>query len=195
LSTQELGLLDVPKASDWRRWLRENHLTSRGVWLVYHRSSSGVQSISYDESVDEALAVGWIDSVIRRIDGEKYARKFTPRRPGSVWSKSNIDRVERLRREGKMTRWGVESFAKRTGRVSLLEKFNARGARGAEVPEDFEEALRGNAQAWANFQRMAPSHRKRYLLWIAGAKKAETRQRRVAEAVVLIGRNVKDLMK
>ena len=173
----------------------ENHRTSKGVWLVYHRSGSRVPSISYDDSVDEALAFGWIDSVIKRIDGEKYARKFTPRRPGSVWSKFNIARVERLRRDGRMTRWGLEAFEKRTGRVSLLERFNAQGARGAEVPKDFAEALRANALAWANFQRMAPSHRKRYLLWIAGAKTVATRERRIAEAVVLVGKNVKNLMK
>jgi uncharacterized protein YdeI (YjbR/CyaY-like superfamily) len=195
LGIAELGTLDVPEASKWRSWLGENHLTSQGVWLVYHRSGSRVPSISYDESVDEALAFGWIDSIIRRIDGEKYARKFTPRRPGSVWSKFNIARVERLRKEGRMTKWGLEAFQKRTGEVSLLERFNARGARAVEVPEDFEKALQANARAWANFQRMAPSHRKRYLLWIAGAKKAETRKRRISEAVVLVGKNVKNLLR
>ncbi len=119
---------------------------------MYHRIGSRVPSISYDESVDEALAFGWIDSIIRRIDGEKYARmSSTPRRPGSVWSKFNIARVERLRKEGRMTKWGLEAFQKRTGEVSLLERFNAQGARAVEVPKDFEEALQANARAWANF--------------------------------------------
>ena len=195
LGARELGLLDVQKASEWRLWLKKNHLKSQGVWLVYHRSGSGIPSISYEESVDEALAFGWIDSVIRRIDEERYARKFTPRRPGSVWSESNIERVGRLQKDGMMTEWGLEAFAKRTGRVSFLEQFNARGAGAAKVPKDFAEALRADAQAWANFQRMAPSHRKRYLLWIADAKKAGTRQKRIAEAVVLVGKNVKNLMK
>jgi len=162
---------------------------------VYHKSGSKVPTISYEESVDEALAFGWIDSVVKRIDEERYARKFTPRRPGSIWAKSNIARVRRLRREGRMTKWGLEAFEKRTGRRSLLETFNAQGARGAEVPEDFARALQANAQAWANFQRMAPSHRKRYLLWIADAKKAETRERRIGEAVALVVKNVKNLMK
>jgi uncharacterized protein YdeI (YjbR/CyaY-like superfamily) len=195
MEAPELGTLDVPDASKWRTWLKENHLTSRGIWLVYHRSGSLVPSISYDESVDEALAFGWIDSIIRRIDGEKYARKFTPRRPESIWSRFNIARVERLRKEGRMTKWGLEAFEKRTGQVSLLEKFNAQGARGAEVPKDFAKALQANARAWENFQRMAPSHRKRYLLWITGAKKAETRRRRIAEAVLLVEKNVKNLLK
>lgn len=191
----ELGMLDVPKASEWRSWLKENHLTSQGIWLVYHRSGSQVPSISYEESVDEALAYGWIDSVIRRIDGEKYARKFTPRRAGSIWSRSNITRVERLRQEKRMTKWGLEACESRTGRVSLLEKLNAQGNEGTMVPKDFEDALRANTQAWRSFRRMAPSHRKRYLMWIAGAKKPETRQRRIAEAVLLVRKNVKNLMK
>jgi len=195
LGKAELGTLDVSEGSKWRSWLEANHLVSQGIWLVYHRSGSHVPSISYDESVDEALAFGWIDSVIKKIDDEKYVRKFTPRRPGSVWSKYNIARVKRLRREGRMTKWGLEAFEKRTGRVSLLEKFNARGARGDEVPKDFGRALQANARAWSNFQRMAPSHRKRYLLWIAGAKKAETRRRRIAEAVLLVGQNVRNLLK
>jgi uncharacterized protein YdeI (YjbR/CyaY-like superfamily) len=195
MGTPQLVSLEVQEASEWRAWLAENHLTKQGVWLIFHRSGSGTPSISYEDAVDEALAFGWIDSIIKRIDGEKYARKFTPRRPGSIWSKSNITRVERLRVQGRMTEWGLRAFKRRTGRISLLERFNAREAQGAEVPMDFAKALRANRQAWANFQRMAPSHRKRYFVWIAGAKKPETRQRRIAEAVLLVGKNVKNLLK
>jgi uncharacterized protein YdeI (YjbR/CyaY-like superfamily) len=192
MAAPQLPTLDVPEVGGWRAWLAENHLTKQGVWLVFHRSGSGIPSISYEDAVDEALAVGWIDSIIRRIDDERYARRFTPRRPGSIWSKSNIARVERLRKGARMTAWGMEAFEKRTGRISLLEKFNAQGA---EVPKDFEMALKADKRAWANFQRMAPSHRKRYLIWLAGAKKAETRRRRIAEAVLLVGKNVKNLLK
>jgi uncharacterized protein YdeI (YjbR/CyaY-like superfamily) len=149
-------------------------------------------SISYDDSLDEALTFGWIDSVIRKMRDEKYARKFTPRRPGSIWSKINIDRVERLQRERRMTKWGLEAFEKRMGEVSMLEKVNAEGA---AVPPDFESALRRNKRAWENFKRMGPSYRKRYLIWISGAKKPETRQNRIAEAVVLVARDVKALLK
>jgi len=159
---------------------------------VYRKRESGLPSISYDDSLDEALAFGWIDSVIRKMDSERYARKFTPRRPGSVWSKFNIARVERIKREGRMTKWGLEAFEERKGEVSMLEKINAEGA---AIPPDFEGALKRNKRAWANFQRMGPSYRKRYLIWISGAKKPETRQNRIAEAVVLVARNVKALLK
>jgi uncharacterized protein YdeI (YjbR/CyaY-like superfamily) len=167
-------------------------LTNPGIWLVFHRAGSGVSSVSYDEALDEALAYGWIDSMIRKVDEWSYVRKFTPRRPGSIWSKLNIARVERLRREGRMTKWGLEAYNIRTSEISVLEKVNAEGA---VVPQDLEEALRKNRRAWANFQRMPPSHRKRYLIWIGGAKRPETRQKRIAEAVVLISRNVKNLLK
>jgi len=187
-----LETLDVNDRSGWRSWLKKNRLAKQGVWLVYHRKGSGRPSISYEDSVDEALAFGWIDSVIKKIDEKKYARKFTPRRPGSVWSKYNLERVKKLTAEGRMTEWGLEAYEKRTGEVSLLEQFNAGPV---EVPKDLEAALRKNKRAWENFGRFGQSHRKRYLIWISGAKKPGTRRKRIAEAVILISRNVKNLMK
>ncbi len=188
----EFEFLKVSGVSEWRSWLREHHATKQGVWLIFHRAGSQSPSVSYNEALDEALTYGWIDSVIKKIDNERYARRFTPRRPGSIWSKFNIDRVNRLRREGKMTKWGLKPFMNRTGKVSMPEKVNTEGA---VVPKDFVSALRKNGVAWSNFERMAPSHRKRYLVWIAGAKRTETRQRRIAEAVILVSKNVKNLMK
>jgi len=187
-----LEALDVGGAEDWREWLREHHLDSEGVWLIFHRSGSGVKSIAYEGAVEEALAFGWIDGIIKKVDDRKYARKFTPRRQGSVWSKSNIERVERLRSQGKMTWWGLKAFDERTGKVSTLERFNAGQV---AVPDGFEAALRRNGRAWANFQKMAPSHRKRYFLWVSEAKKPETKKKRIAEAVRLVEKNVKDLLK
>ena len=187
-----LGALDVSDAAGWRSWLKRNHLAKQGVWLVYHRKGSERPSISYEDSLDEALAFGWIDSMIKKIDEERYARKFTPRKPGSVWSKYNLERVRKLTAEGRMTKWGLEAFEKRTGEISLLEQLNAKPTR---VPKDLEAALKKNKLAWENFGRFGPSYRKRYLIWISDAKKPETRKRRIAEAVVLISRNVKDLLK
>ncbi|HXW95883.1 MAG TPA: YdeI/OmpD-associated family protein [Nitrososphaerales archaeon] len=176
----------------WVHWLREHHLDRQGVWLIFHRQNTGTKSISYSESLDGALAYGWIDSIIRKLDDTRYARKFTPRRPGSVWSKSNSERVQELLRQGKMTRWGLDAYEKRNGEVSLLERFS-KGE--VAVPAEFEAALRLNQRAWKNYQRMAPSYRRRYLLWISGAKRPETRRKRIAEAVQLIAENSKDLLK
>ena len=188
----ELGSLDVSKAAEWRVWLAKNHSKEKGVWLVFHKQ--GLPTITYDAALDEALAFGWIDSVIRKIDDKSYVRKFTPRQPWSRWSSSNISRIERLREEGRMTRSGLEAFAKRTDEISLLERFNQEGEK-VKIPRDLENALRKNKKARANFEHFAPSHRKRYLIWIAGAKKSETRKRRIAEAVMLISENRKNLLK
>jgi uncharacterized protein YdeI (YjbR/CyaY-like superfamily) len=187
-----LKVLDVAKVEGWRRWLQTNRLSEPGVWLVFHNRESGLPSITYDEALDEALAFGWIDSIIKKLDGRSFARKFTPRRPWSIWSSSNIARVERLKKEGRMTEWGLQAFEKRTGEISLLEKFNREGI---STPKDLENALRKNKKAWFNFERFAPSYRKRYLMWISGAKSPETRKKRVKEAVALISKNVKNLLK
>ena len=184
-----LETLEVEDAPGWRAWLRDNHLTKRGVWLVFRK---GAKSIGYDEAIDEALAYGWIDSIIRRVDDSRYVRKFTPRNPWSIWSALNIDRVKKLTAEGRMTRWGLDAFAKRTSEISRLERVNADGLR---MPSDLLKALRANPTAWNNFKDFAPSHRKRYAMWITDAKKPETRKKRIAEAVELVSRNVKDLLK
>jgi uncharacterized protein YdeI (YjbR/CyaY-like superfamily) len=186
----EFGSLDVSEAEDWRSWLAKNHSKEKGVWLVFHKK--GLPTINYGEALDEALAYGWIDSVIKKIDDESYVRKFTPRRPWSIWSSSNISRVEQLKKEGRMTKQGLEAFTKRTGEISMLEKANREGI---SVPKDLEDALRKNRKAWANFERFGPSHKKRYLIWIAEAKKSETRKKRIDEAVRLISENLKNLLK
>lgn len=184
--------IEVASSLEWRSWLRENHLEKQEVWLVFRKKKSAEPSISYSEALDEALAYGWIDSLVRKLDEERYARKFTPRRPGSIWSTLNIERVRRLAREGRMTSWGLKAFENRTGEISLLEKVNAEGIR---LPKDLIEALRKNKTAWTNFQNFTPSYRKRYLIWISGAKRTQTRKKRVEEAATLIARNVKALLK
>ena len=181
-------ILDVRDARGWRDWLVRHHLDSEGVLLVFHKG--GRSSITYDEALDEALAYGWIDSVIKKVDDTKYTRRFTPRRPGSIWSRPNIERVSKLAREGRMTKWGLAVFSTRTSKVSLLEQFNA-GRIG--VPPRFEAALKKDMRAWTNYNQMAPSQRERYLIWVSGAKREETRARRIDEVVRLIARNVKDL--
>ena len=187
-----LDTLEVSSGADWRSWLLRNHNKSLGVWLVFYRRESARSGPTYDEALNAALSFGWIDSIVRKLDDEKYARKFTPRKPWSIWSSQNIDRVNRLKKDGAMTKWGLEAFAKRTSEISLLEKFNAEDVR---IPKDLENALRANSKAWSNFERFTPSYRKRYLIWISGAKRPETRKKRIGEAVTLISRNVRALLK
>jgi uncharacterized protein YdeI (YjbR/CyaY-like superfamily) len=173
-----LQIVDLRSSASWHSWLDKNHLRNQGACLVFRKG--GLKSISYDEALDWALAYGWIDSVIKKIDDVKYVRKFTPRRSYSIWSRLNIARVQRLKKEGRMTRWGLEAYEKRTGEISLLEKFNKEGVK---TPKDLEEALEKNKKALEAYGRFSPSHRKRYLIWISAAKRPETRARRIEEAV------------
>jgi uncharacterized protein YdeI (YjbR/CyaY-like superfamily) len=184
--------LEVTDQREWQSWLNKNHLKSQGVWLVFQRKSTGRSSPTYEEALGWALAYGWIDSLIKKIDDSRYARKFTPRKPWSIWSTPNINRVKRLKLEGKMTRWGLEAFEMRTSKRSLLEQFRDKEV---QIPKDLEKALRANPRAWTNFQKFSSSYRKRYSMWISAAKRSGTRQRRISEAVELISRNVKALLK
>ena len=197
MSRKELrgGELEVLRGYDerkWSRWLAKNHGLKKGAWLVFFKKGSGLPSIGYDEALDAALCHGWIDSVIMRIDETSYARKFTPRRPGSIWSKSNIERVNRLHREGKMTEAGMKLFRNRPSGISRAEQFKVRQP---PFPKEFLAALKKDRMASVAFEKFAPSHKKRYLMWITAAKTKETRDRRIDEAVKLIRMNVKSLLK
>jgi uncharacterized protein YdeI (YjbR/CyaY-like superfamily) len=104
--------LTVRNRDEWRRWLAKHHGDKKEIWLVYFRKTSGRSGISYDESVEEALAYGWIDGQIKGIDDARYAGRFTPRRPGSNWSASNLERIKRLMKEGRMAEPGLAVIPK-----------------------------------------------------------------------------------
>jgi len=183
------------KAEDrdaWGLWLRENHEAEREVWLLFYKKHAGKRSVSYDEAVEVALCYGWIDSIIRRVDDESYAQKFTPRKPGSTWSESNLARMKRLIDQGRVTDTGMTVYTNRSPERPDTEKLRERSL---DVPSDFEASLKGNKLAWKNFQHFPPSHRKQYLLWIMSAKRPETRQKRILEAVNMIAKGSGSLLK
>jgi len=166
----------------WRSWLVKNHAVSPGVWLVFYKKTSGKSTVRYDEAVEESLCFGWIDSLMKPIDAETYRQLFTPRRVRSVWSRLNKDRVQRMVAEGLMTRAGLAAIAaaKRNGSWTALDSVEA-----LVVPPDFSRSLRANRVARRNFDRMSPSRKKQLLYRINGAKRPETRMRRIADAVAL----------
>ena len=168
----------IPKnQKDWRKWLEKNHTHEREVWLVYFKPESGKSNIDYETSVEEALCFGWIDSLIQRIDEEKYARKFNPRRLGSQWSETNKRRVLKIIREGRMTEAGM---AKVTFDVKQVHSSLPKAKRPVvEMPERVEQALRSNPRAWEAFQKISPSYKRNYVLWLLNAKKPETFERRL----------------
>ena len=185
--------LYVTNRDEWREWLRKNYETRKEIWLVYYKKHTGKPRIPYDDSVEEALCFGWIDSIIKRIDDEKYARKFTPRKAKSRWSEANKRRARKMIKEGKMTEVGFARIkeAKKSG-----EWFKTAPIRKELViPAYMQKALAKNKRALENFNNLTKSYKRRYVGWISSAKRAETRKRRLAEAIERLEKNEKLGMK
>src|SRR5688500_6425571 len=154
-----LPTLDVRTRPKWRAWLRRHHASSSGVWLVFHKRHTATPCLEYDDAVDEALCFGWIDSLIKRLDDDRYARKFTPRKPDSRWSTINRKRYARLTARGLLEAPGLaRPPTDRSGALPLPA--------GGKVPAYIERHLKTNARAWQFFGRLAPSHKRAYVAWI-----------------------------
>ncbi len=175
-------LVHVLDRAEWRAWLEQHHATSTGCWLVGATKASGLPAIPYEDSIEEALCFGWIDSHIRKYDGDRSILLHTPRKPRSVWSRPNKERVERLIAAGRMEPAGLAAIesAKANGMWTVLDS-----AEAGEVPDDLAAALQAEPGARAAFDGFAPSARKAILGWIAMAKRPETRARRIQESARL----------
>ena len=181
--------LYVPDRESWRKWLEANHGGKKGVWLVFYKTHAGRPSLPYDSAVEEALCYGWIDSIIKKLDEDRYARKFTPRKPHSVWSKSNIERIERMVKEGRMSEAGLSIVEQSKKNGEFVEAETP--PEEIEPPQSMIEAMAANGVALENFNRLARSHKRQYVAWLLNAKKDETRRKRLAEIVELLERNEK----
>jgi uncharacterized protein YdeI (YjbR/CyaY-like superfamily) len=178
---------------EWRSWLKKNHTKVKEVWLVYYKKHTGKPSISYTGSVEEALCFGWIDGIKKRIDEEKYAHRFTPRKAKSKWSPLNVRLAKKMINEGKMTQSGLVSFNQR---IDYAEDFlKARNANEVHLTPEIKEALKTNKKAWEHFNDLASSYKKQYVGWLISAKRPETRERRLEEAIKLLTENKKLGMK
>ena len=171
---------------EWRQWLLENHESSPGVWLVYYKKETGQPRVSYDDSVEEALCFGWIDSLPRRLDAERTALMFTPRKPKSGWSKVNKERLVGLEQAGLLEPAGLAAIA-RARQNGAWESLDA--AEAGAVPADLAAALAAEPRAEQHFTAFSLSSRKMILTWVLAAKRPETRARRVAETVRLAALN------
>jgi len=175
----------APDRASWREWLAEHGTSETEVWLVYFKAGTGKPTISYEDSLEEALCFGWVDSLIQKIDEEKYARKFTPRKPGSKWSELNKHLVAKLIKEGRMTEAGMAKVE-----FSLEEAAPARPKRPElALPDWLKEGLMTSPLAWENFSKLPPSHQRNYILWVSDAKREETRQKRIKEAIERLEKN------
>lgn len=164
--------------------MSQNHTKENEIWLIFYRKATGRPVIAYGAAVEEALCFGWIDSVIKKIDDTKYARKFTPRKDQSRWSELNKKRADKMIEEGRMTGAGFSKIqiAKQTKRWSQ----HARPKIDFDIPPEFANALNKNPQAKDNFRKLAPTYRKQYIGWISIAKKPETKRKRIAESIALL---------
>ena len=178
-----------PKSrQEWREWLQNNYDKKTSVWLIYNKKKSNIPTISYGEAVDEALCFGWIDSTAKPLDDEKYMQFFSKRKAKSVWSKINKDKIDRLTKEGLMTKAGFESVetAKQNGSWTILDD-----AEALIIPADLEIAFQKRQNARNYFLNLSRSDKRNILQWLTLAKREETRQKRIAEIVELAEQNLK----
>jgi uncharacterized protein YdeI (YjbR/CyaY-like superfamily) len=149
--------LYVTNRDDWRNWLAKHYRKETEIWLVYYRVQSGKPSIPYNQAVEEALCFGWIDSIIKNIDQERYAQRFTPRKPHSGISQTNKERLKRLISQGKVI-------------PEVLANLKDAGLEDFEYPQDIMDAIQDNEQAWANFQQYSGSYQRIRIAYIDGAR-------------------------
>lgn len=174
----DIRTLEVQDRIQWRAWLEHHHMSSNGVWLVLYKKHTRMESIPYEDAVREALCFGWIDSLIKRIDEDRHAHKFTPRKPSSRWSEINRKRWAELRHAGLLTPAGIAAAPTGNGYAPLPKV--------PDLPAYIAKALQMNSPAWAFFQELAPTYRRQFVGWIHLAKRPETREKRIRESITLL---------
>ena len=165
--------LYVTGRAQWRAWLEANSTSAPEAWLIYNKKDTNQPRIAYADAVEEAICFGWIDSKIKKLDEARFAQLFTPRRPKSKWSPSNIARARKMIREGKMTAAGLKVF----------EPGRRTPALPTQLPAALEEKFRREITAWDNFRRFPPSYQRLTIGWVASAKQEETRLRRLRQLI------------
>ena len=172
--------LVMTSGAEWRQWLDVHSSSEKEAWLIFYKGKDHGPCITYDDALDEALCFGWIDSIIQKIDEESYARKFTPRTNTVKWSTVNRRRAARLIREGRMTPAGLARIDDLT---DFREDVVDDRPRILEVPEQVEQGLCRSTLAWDAFNQLPPSSRRNYILWLSAAKRPETFEKRLNEAI------------
>jgi uncharacterized protein YdeI (YjbR/CyaY-like superfamily) len=174
--------------AEWRKWLKQNHTRTEGVWLISYKKGTGQPRLEYDEAVEEALCFGWIDSKPNKLDEERSMLWYAPRKAGTGWSKINKARAEKMIETGRMTPAGLAKIeaAQRDGSWNALDAIEA-----LEIPPDLATALSANPIAQQNFDAFPRSVKRGILEWISIAKKPETRAKRVKETARLASENIR----
>ena len=167
--------------AEWRRWLGKSHARCQEIWLVFYKKASGKQTVAYEHAVEEALCFGWVDGMKKKLDEECYAFRFTPRKAKSAWSKSNLERVERLIADGRMMPAGLKAYHS-SGRRDVARL-------PSRMPKEIEDKFRKERAAWANYEKFPPGYRRITAGWVASAKREETQIKRLQKLIEYSGRN------
>ncbi len=179
MAAKSLKTLDLRSRRQWRNWLRKHHDSDSVIWLVFYKPRTAEKSISYDDAVEEALCFGWIDSLVKRLDEDRYARKFTRRKPESRWSTINRQRYLKLKARGLLAAPGLRRApTERSGdqpRPSL-----------SAIPSYLEDRLKADRRAWNYFEQLVSCWRRAYIAWVDSAKREATKEKRLREAVRLL---------
>jgi uncharacterized protein YdeI (YjbR/CyaY-like superfamily) len=170
--------LDMRTREEWRKWLAKHHASSPGIWLLRHKQHTGVKSMPYEDLVREALCFGWIDSLIKRLDENRYSIKVTPRQPTSKWSDPNRKRWKELEAAGLLAAPGLAA-APTANRYAPKPKI-------PELPAYIVRAFKTHPDAWEFFRALSSRSRREFVVWIHTAKRLETRQRRIRKSIELL---------
>ena len=185
IMSKPVNIKFFPSPKDFRKWLAANHAAVKELWVGYYRKDSGKPSITWPESVDQALCFGWIDGIRKRMDEQSYTIRFTPRTARSTWSAVNIKRVEELSKDGLMQPTGLRAFEARQDNRSGAYSYEQRSE---QLPEPYAKIFKKNKAAWEFFQSQPPGYRKIAGWFVISAKKEETRLKRLAELMEISAR-------
>ena len=190
---KELEQIYFNNRESFRNWLVKNHDKSPGIWMIFYKKHVNTECIEYREALEEALCFGWIDSIIKKVDEDQYLRKFTPRTNVSNWSDLNKKIVLSLIKKGRMTEAGLKKIDVylEKGKVEWENKVTKEDPRKKElqVPDFITNAFAENEPALTNFNNLARSHKRNYILWITDAKREETLLKRLNESIELLKEN------
>jgi uncharacterized protein YdeI (YjbR/CyaY-like superfamily) len=175
---ERLLKLDARTRAQWRQWLAKHHASSPGIWLVRYKQRTGGKSMPYEDLVSEALCFGWVDSLIKRLDTDRYAIKVTPRKPTSKWSDINRRRWKKLKAAGLLAASGLAA-APTANRYAPHPPIPV-------LPAYVAKAIKTNGNAWQFFRQLAPTYRRDFVVWIHTAKRPETREKRLRESIALL---------
>lgn len=167
------------KPAELRKWLERHHATEPELWVGFHKKHTGVPSLTWPESVDEALCFGWIDGIRKSVDEDRYVIRFTPRKPKSNWSNVNIKRVAELTKLGRMTPAGLKAFEERDRK----RDYSYEETRSRSFTPEQEKAFRANRKAWKFFEEQPPGYRKTLIYWVTSAKKEATQTSRLQKLI------------